>query len=420
MSDYIIGVDIGSSNIYTAAGKLDIKGNMQIIALTSVNCQGVKKGIIIDLDETSLCIKNCIEKLEGMLDTKINEVYASIPGGLTEIVQSKGIVAVSSEDKEIRKNDIDRVIKAAKKINISSDKEIVDIIPEQYIIDDYCDIKDPLGMSGSRLEMDADIVLAKTTVINNIYKCSNKAGIKINSIVFAPQAVAELVLKRDEAEFGTAIVDVGSDLTNISIYKKGILCFSDVLNFGGSIITNDIAVCLKLPFSEAERIKIKHSEINNKNDDNIKIRANSNYNNKIDVDSTILNEIIQARIEEIIQFILSKIKGSGYYEELSGLVFVGGGLSKFKGIEEISMKILKKPVRIADVQYAGSSNAEYAGVIGIIHNYLRFLKVNITDTKLNENVESKIWHDSETDEELYEDEEHSILGKIKEFFTDFF
>ena len=420
MSDYIIGIDIGSSNIYAAAGKLDIKGNMQIIALTSVPCHGIKRGIIIDLDDTALCIKSCIEKLEGMLDTKISEVYVSIPGGLTEIVQSKGIVAVSSEDKEIRKNDIDRVIKAAKKINISSDKEIVDIIPEQYIIDDYGNIRDPLGMSGSRLEIDADIVLAKTTIINNIYKCSNKAGIKINNVVFAPQAVAGLVLKRDEAEFGTAIVDMGSDLINISIYKKGILCFSDALNFGGSTISNDIAVCLKLPFSEAERIKIKYSGIDNKTNDNIKIHANSNYNSAMNVDSTMLNEIVQARIEEIIQLIFTKIKGSGYYEELTGVVFVGNGLTKFKGIEETSMNILKKPVRIADVQYAGSSNAEYAGVIGIIHKFLKVSKVDVTSNKQNEKMENKIWHDTGTDEEFYEDEGQGILGKIKEFFTDFF
>ena len=261
MSGYIIGIDIGSSNICAAAGKVDRVGKMQILGITSSDCNGVKKGIVVDIDKTSESIKNCINSLERMIDIKINEAYISLPGGISELMWNKGVIAVSSEDREIRYNDVKRVLKAAKIITIPNDKEVIGVIPEQYIIDGYDNIKDPIGMNGLRLEVDAQIILARSTIINNIFKSVNKAGIKVLGIVFQPIAISQVVLKEEEIQRGVALVDVGSESINIYIYEGGILRSISTIALGGNIITNDISVCLKLPFSEAEKLKIKYGSV---------------------------------------------------------------------------------------------------------------------------------------------------------------
>lgn len=418
MNEYNIGIDIGSSKVCAAAGRLDKNSILQIAGVASVDCQSIKRGIIVDIDSTAVCIKNCVEQLESMLDIKINEALIAIPGGITELISNKGIVAISSDDKEIRKGDLDRVIKSAKIVNIPSDKEIIGVIPQQYIIDGYDDIKDPVGMCGSRLEIEAQIILAKTAIVNNLFKSVNKAGIKVTALVYGPQAVSELVLHKDESDIGTAVIDAGAETINIGIYRKGILCYNDTINFGGNTITNDIAVCLKIPFSEAEKLKIDYGKLGCENKKSIKLHINSNYNKVIDVESLLLNEIMEARVEEMFQIILSRLKTSGFYEEISGVILAGSGLSMFDKIEEYFRDVIKKPVRIANIQYAGVSNPAYASAIGIINSYLRTSKSNYISEDQKESKQSKTWLVENDDED--EGENQGFINKIKDFFTDFF
>lgn len=420
MNEYVIGIDIGSSKVCAAAGRLDKNSNLQIAGVVSVACQGIKRGIIVDIDNTAVCIRNCVEQLEGILDIKITEALIAIPGGITELIPNKGVVAISSDDKEIRKVDLERVIKSAKIINIPKDKEIIGVIPQQYIIDGYDNIKDPVGMCGSRLEIEAQIILAKTTIINNLFKSVNKAGIKVNALIYEPQAVSELTLHKDETDIGTAVIDAGAETINISIYRKGILCFNDVLNLGGSTITNDIAVCLKIPFSEAEKLKVSYGKLDYMNERSIKLHVNSNYNKEADIESSLLNQIIQARVDEIFQLILSKVRTSGYYDEISGVVLVGSGLSMFDKIEEQLRDTLKKPVRISEIEYAGISNQAYAGAIGIINNYFKTTKSNYVNVNQKESNHNKAWPVDNDDDEKYETEKPKFINKIKDFFTDFF
>lgn len=417
MNEYVIGIDIGSSKVCAAAGRLDKNSILQIAGVASVDCQSIKRGVIVDIDSTAVCIKNCVEQLEGMLDIKINEALIAIPGGITELISNKGIVAISSDDKEIRKSDLGRVMKSAKIVNIPSDKEIIGVIPQQYIIDGYDDIKDPVGMCGSRLEIEAQIILVKTTIVNNLFKSVNKAGIKVTALIYGPQAVSELVLHKDEADIGTVVIDAGAETINISIYRKGILCYNDTLNIGGNTITNDIAVCLKIPFSEAEKLKLEYGKLDYENEKSIKLHINSNYNKVTDVESLLLNEIIEARVEEIFQLILSKLKISGFYEEISGVLLVGNGLSMFDKIEEHFRDTIRKPVRIADIQYAGVSNPSYACAIGIINSYIKTSKSNYINESQKENKQNKTWMVENDDDET---ENQGFINKIKDFFTDFF
>jgi len=196
MHDYIVGLDIGSSNVYGAVGKIDSNGEVRIIGISSVKCSGVKKSVVVDIDSTSQSILECISNLERMVDASMEEVYLALPSGVSELTWNKGIVAVSSDDKEIKENDVIRVIEAAKLISVTSDKEIIGVVPQQYIVDGYEHIVEPIGMSGMRLEVDAQVVTAKSTVINNLRKSVNRARLNIAGEVLQQQAISKAVSKK--------------------------------------------------------------------------------------------------------------------------------------------------------------------------------------------------------------------------------
>ena len=418
MNEYIIGIDVGSSKICAAAGKFDKNGDIQIVGVTSIKCNGIKKGIVVDIDSTSESIKNCIFQLEGIIDYKIDEVFISLPVCISEIIDNKGVVAVSSEDREIRKSDVERVLKAAKIITVNSDKEIIGLIPEQYIVDGFDRIKDPIGMSGLRLEVDAKVILSQTTVINNLFKSINKADIKVRGIVYEPLALSEVLIEKEEKEIGTAIIDAGAETIDISIFKNGVIKFADAIPYGGNIITNDISVCLKLPFSEAEKIKLKYGDI--KNDNNVsksKISVKASYNNAIEIDQNLLIEIINARVEELLSIINSKIIQSGYKNEISGVTITGGAISFMTNIDVLAEKILDKPVRIGVPHFVGSSNPMYSCGIGIVKEASESFKNSYLTNKSNEKKSKDVLNDEDMGEE---EGKSGFLAKIKEFFTEFF
>ncbi len=423
MDEYIIGIDIGSSKIRAAAGKLDKYGKMQIMGITSSNCNGVKKGIVIDIDNTSESVKECIDALERMVDANIKEAYISLPGGISELLWNKGVVAVSSEDREIEENDKQRVLKASKIITIPSDKEIIGVIPQQYIIDGYDKIKDPIGMSGLRLEVDSQIILAQTTVVNNLFKSVTKAGIKVLGVVFQPLAISQVVLKDDEIQRGVAVVDMGSESTNIFIYEGGNLASIGTVTLGGNIITNDIALCLKIPLPEAENLKIKHSSVGQDNINcDLKIEVNADYNNIIHVEYYILKQIIEARVEELLYIIDKKLKACEYYEKVSGIVIVGGGLSLIKGIEDFGKDIFKKPVRIGTPRYIGASSPLYASSVGIVQDVAEAIKDKsfVAKTEKESEKKHKEWTKSKEIKGNSNENSNGLMSRVKEFFTDFF
>ncbi|MCT8976909.1 cell division protein FtsA [Clostridium sp. CX1] len=423
MNEYIIGIDIGSSKICAAAGKIDKHGRMQIMGITSAICNGVKKGIVVDIDSTSESVKQCIDGLERMVDIKITDAYISLPGGISELVWNKGVVAVASEDREIKDNDVKRVIKASKIITIPSDKEIIGVIPQQYIIDGYDKIKDPIGMSGLRLEVDAQIILAQTTVVNNLFKSIEKAGINVSGIVFQPLALSEVVLKKEEVERGVVLVDVGAESINIYSFEGGNLVSISTMSLGGNTITNDIAVCLKLPFSEAEKLKIKYGSVGRSSVNNdIKIEVNADYNNKIHVDQDILKQVIEARVEELLCIIKGELKSNEHYDKISGIVFVGGGFALIKGIEDFSKDILQKPVRVGSPEYIGAASPLYAAAVGAVKDAADSMKdksLRIKSEKETEGIQRE-WTKERNKHEEKKENSSGFVSKLKDFFTDFF
>ncbi|KGK88427.1 MULTISPECIES: cell division protein FtsA [unclassified Clostridium] len=430
MKEYVVGVDIGSSKVCAIAGKLDKYGKMQVMGVTSTKCSGIKRGIVVDIDSTAECIKDCIEQMERMIDFDISDIFISIPGEICELIVNRGVVAVSSEDREIKKNDVDRVLKAAKIITISSDKEIIGVIPQQFMVDGYDNITDPIGMSGLRLEVDAQLILSQSTVINNLFKSIKKAGLNLSGMVFQPLGTANVVLKDEEMKIGTLLLDIGAENTNISVFKNGKLCYSDNLALGGNIITNDISLCLRIPFSEAEKLKVNYgSGKSNFIDEDFKIKINTNYDNIVEIDYNVLTEIITARVEEILLLIKKKLMISEEMDNVSGVVVVGGGIALLKGCSDLCKEILDKPVRIGIPDYTGVGSPICAAAVGVVKDVVDSGKVNLCkEEALDEmrNHKSKkyekksiVW-DDEKDEEDTEESSNGVFSKIRNFFADFF
>ncbi|MBU3091944.1 cell division protein FtsA [Clostridium sp. CF011] len=417
MNEQIVGIDLGSSKICGSVGKISSNGKLQIIGITSVVCSGLNKSVVIDIDSTAEAIKKCITQLERMTDTQINEGYISLPGGICELVRNTGMIAISSEDREIKQSDVDRVIEAAKLISVPPDKEIVGVEPEQYIVDGYDNIKDPRGMSGIRLEVEGQVVMAQSTVVSNLLKSVKRAGIKVNGIVLQPSAISEAVLRKEEKDMGIALVDVGAQTIDISIYKSGKLKHTSIIQLGGDNITNDISVCLKVPFSEGERLKLKYGSLIKEKGENVeKIRVKDSYDNLMEIDNNLLVDIIYARVDELLHLIKRNLVNSGFYNETSGVVIVGGGIALLRGTNELSKVILDKSVRIGSPEYVGAASPIYVTAVGIVLQAVNNIKTS--NSSLEESDEHS--YDNKWSKNKNIKVENGFASKIKGFFADFF
>lgn len=419
MKNNLVGVDIGSSKVCAAVGQFDKNGQLSILGITSVNCRGIKKAVVIDIDSAAESIKECIEKLERMVDIDIGQAYISLPGGVSQLIHNTGMVAISSEDREIKKNDVERVLQATKLVSVPSDKEIIGIEPKQFIVDDYDNIKDPIGMSGLRLEVEADVIAAKTTVVNNLIKSFNTAGIDVSGICIQPKAVSKVVLTEEEREIGVALINIGAETIDVTIIKNDNICFTSMISIGGNSITNDISLGLKIPFKEAEKIKIKYANLSNdRNEEDEDLIIKPSENNDISIDGNFLREIIEARVEELMGLAKNEIDKSGFQNEVVEIVFTGGGISLIEGVVGVGKKIFKKPVKIGSPKYVGAANPIYAVAVGIVKEASDiFKRNNLSHSINNEKTEDdNIWEKS--NKKHYE--KNNVLSKVKNFFEDFF
>jgi cell division protein FtsA len=395
--NFLVGLDIGSKKIKASAGFLDSDGKIQILGTTSSDSMGIKKGVVVDIENASKSISICISQLERIIDDNISEVYISIPDLECESIVNKGIVAISSSSREINESDVERAKNAAKIISVPYDKEVIGITPLQYIVDGYDNIKDPIGMNGTRLEIEAELALANSTVINSFVKCIENNNLKLSGLVLNSVAIMTSVLSNNEKKMGSLVIDIGGEKTNFYIIKDNKSVKSYFLDLGGNNITNDISICCKITYDEAEKIKIKYASIYSDNDDDIKL--SSNFEEQT-IKINYLNRIIEARIEEMLQMIKSKIDSS-LYQGIDSVILIGGGIAAIKGITKFSNSILEKNARIGNPKYTGSNSPIFALSVGIVENSLSTVKeYNIkSENKFNKG---------------------SIFKRIKDIFTDFF
>ncbi len=341
----IVGLDIGTTKICAVVGEITESGGLEIIGTGTSPSKGLRKGVVINIESTVQSIKGAVEEAEVMAGCEIDTVYAGIAGGHIKGFNSHGIVAV--KDKEVKDGDIVRVIDAAKAVAIPLDREVIHVLPQEYIIDDQDGILEPLGMCGVRLEAKVHIVTAAVTSAQNIIKSANRAGLNVGDIVLQQLASSEATLSSDEKELGAVLVDIGGGTTDIAVFTEGTIKHTGVLSIGGNQITGDIAVGLRTPSKEAEKIKIKYgcamSSLIDR-DDTIEVPSVGGRRSRV-ISRQILGEIIEPRIEEIFTLVNRELVKSGYEGLVASGVVLTGGSAQMDGIVELAEQIFNLPVR---------------------------------------------------------------------------
>jgi cell division protein FtsA len=342
--DLLVGLDIGTTKICVVVGKV-VDGKVSIIGIGSHPSTGLRKGVVVNMDSTVNSIKKAVEEAELMAGITISSCLAGIGGAHIKSFNSNGVVAV--KDKEVKQDDIIRAIDAAKAVAIPADRELIHVIPQEFIVDDQDGIKDPIGITGVRLEVKVHIVTGSISSAQNVIKCCKLAGLEVNDIVLGQLASSEATLTPEEKEIGVALVDTGGGTSDIAIYSNGSIAYTSVLPFGGNNITNDIAIGLRTPLEEAEKIKKKYG---------CAFAGMIGANETIEVPSVggrkprtlqrkTLADIIEPRVEEISLLIYEEIKKSGLERLLASGVVLTGGCANLEGIPELVENIFNLPSR---------------------------------------------------------------------------
>jgi len=340
----IVGLDIGTTKICVIVAERTANG-VDIVGIGTHPSRGLRKGVVVDIDATVQSIKSAVEEAELMADCEITSVYAGIAGSHIRGINSHGVVAV--KDREVRDSDVKRVIDAAKAVAIPMDREVIHVIPQEFIIDDQDGIREPLGMSGVRLEAKIHIVTAAVTSAQNVVKCANKAGLDVVDIVLEPLASSQAVLANDERDLGVCMIDIGGGTTDIAVFQDGSIKNTAVLGLGGYHLTNDIAVGMRTPFDEAERIKKKFGVASPRylaSDDIISVPSVGGRRPR-EVSRKILCEIVEPRVEEILSLARQEIAKAGLEDKIPSGVVLTGGASALAGLPELAEEIFEAPVR---------------------------------------------------------------------------
>lgn len=340
----VVGLDIGTTKICAIVGEI-VEDGVDIIGVGTAPSRGLRKGVVINIESTVESIRKAVEEAEVISGVKITSVYTGIAGGHIRGINSHGICAL--KDKEVRPIDVEKAIDAAQAVAIPLDREVIHVIPQEFVVDDQDGIKDPVGMSGVRLEAKVHIVTAAVTSAQNIVKCCNRAGLNVNDIILEQLGASESTLTSEEKDLGVAIIDMGGGTTDLAVFSEGSLVHTAVLSIGGNHITNDIAVGLRTPVAEAEKIKLRHA---------CALSSLVGREEKIEVPSVgggpdrifsrqILSEIVEPRVEEIFTLVKQEIAKSGYEDLLaSGLVLTGGS-TLLEGMPELVEQVFNLPVR---------------------------------------------------------------------------
>ena len=366
----VVGLDIGTSKVCAIVGEMTDHG-VEIIGLGTHGSQGLRKGVVINIEATVNSVKKAVEEAGLMAGCEIHTVYASISGGHIKAFNSHGIVAV--KNKEVAQRDLERVIDAAKAVAIPMDREVLHVLPQDYIIDDQDGIKEPLGMSGVRLEAKVHIITGALTSAQNIIKCCNRTGLNVAEIVLAPLAAAEAALSDEERELGVVLVDMGGGTTDIALFHDGTVKHTAVLGIGGNHVTNDIAAGLRTPFNDAERIKQRYGFAKAAmvtEDERVEVPSLAGKGAG-SVSRQILCEIIEPRLDEIFELIQKEIAKSGYEGALASGVVITGGSMLLPGAVEMAERSFGLPVRLGLPTHVGGivdvvDSPAYATAVGLV------------------------------------------------------
>ncbi|MGG1574492.1 cell division protein FtsA [Fictibacillus sp. NRS-1165] len=374
-NEIYVSLDIGTSNIKVIIGEMTSE-SFNVIGVGHSKSAGIKKGSIVDIDETVRSIKRAIEQAERMLGIPINAVIVGVKGNHVQLQPCHGVVAVSSEDREIGDEDIARVIDAAQVVSIPPEREIIDVIPGQFIVDGTDEIIDPRGMLGVRLEMEGTIVTGSKTILHNLLRCVEKAGLQVADICLEPLATASIALTRDEMDLGTALIDIGGGSTTVSVFDQGTMQMTTVLPFGGEFISKDISIGLRTTAEDAEKIKLKHGHafVDHASKDETFSVAQIGSSSEQEISQYDLALIIEARIAEMLELADEELVRRGYGDLPGGFV-ITGGVAAMPGLLELAQEIFQNNVRVSLPDYIGVREPQYTTGIGLIQFTYRNIKV---------------------------------------------
>ena len=369
--DVIVGLDIGTSKIVAIVAEIAADGTLNVIGIGTQPSRGLKKGVVVNIEATTASIQRVLEEAELMADCRITEVYTGVAGSHIRSLNSSGMVAI--KDKEVTQADIDRVVETAKAIAIPNDQQILHILPQEFIIDGQEDVREPLGMSGVRLEVKVHIVTGAVSAVENITKCVRRCGIEVRDIILQPLASAIAVLNDDEKELGVCLLDVGGGTTDLAVFSGGAIRHTAVIPIAGDQVTNDIAMTLRTPTKEAEELKVRYG---------CALRQLADPKDVVEVPGVgdrsprklsrqTLAEVIEPRIEELYTLVQSELRRSGFEELLSSGVVLTGGTAQLVGMAELGEEVFHLPVRVGVPAYVGGladvvRNPIYATSLGLL------------------------------------------------------
>lgn len=418
-----ISLDIGSSSIKVLIGEMS-DGQLHVIGVGNVKSNGIRKGAIVDIDATVQSIRKAVEQAERMTGYKIEEVVLGVPANQTMLQIVKGVVAVSSENREITDDDLDRVVESAQVMSIPPERELVNIIPRQFIVDNLDEIKDPRGMIGIRLEMDATMITTSKTLLHNVLRCVERAGLSIREIYLQPLAAGFFSLTEDEKNQGTAFIDLGGGSTTIAVFEDGQLTHTGVIPVGGDHITKDLSIVLKTPTEQAEQIKQQfgHAFYDDASDDELFEVPVVGTDSKDQYSQRFISEIIGARLEEVFELIIDELARLGV-RDLPGGVVLTGGVAQLEGIAPLARQVLQTRVRIYTPDYIGVREPSFTTAVGLIrYAYLEddfYGKSTITHPIEYATVGAQTVS-SKKQEYASTEPRGSVIGKAKKFLDKFF
>lgn len=368
MGDLIVSIDIGTSKVCALIGRVNSYTQLDIAGRGMAPCNGLKKGVIVDIESTAASIKSAVEEAESAANMRVGSAYVNIHGMHVNVINNRSFMPING--REITHNDVDNILHEVRDIDIPEDRQLIDVIARQYIIDGYDEIVDPVGMVGAGFEIDADIITGKITSVQNIIKSMERSGVQIDGIVAEAFATGEISLSQDERDIGVVLLDVGGSVTDVSVYHGKRLVFYDTIPVGGDHITNDIAIGLRISNTEAEKIKRQFELALTsliKNDQEISV-LDINENKKKDVKVSEVVEIIEARVYEIFSLCKNLLNKSGVVVPPSGsVVMTGAGISYVDGCKQLAKEVFELPVRVVQAgQLPGVSKPEFIASAGML------------------------------------------------------
>ncbi len=369
--ELLVGLDIGTSKVVAIVAQLLPDGRLDVVGMGSHESRGLKRGVVVNIESTVNAIQRALEEAELMADCKISQVYTGIAGSHIRSFNSDGMTPI--RDKEVTQMDIDRVLETARAMNIPTDQQILHVLPQEYLVDGQEDVREPLGMSGVRLEVKVHIVTGAVSAAQNIIKCVRRCGLDVSDLILQPLASAQAVLTADEKDLGVAVVDIGGGTTDIAVFTQGAIRHTAVIPVAGDQVTSDIAHALRTSLKDAEDIKIRHG---------CALRQLAGVHDMLEVPGVgdrpprqmsrqLLAEVIEPRVLELYEMVQAELRRSGYEELLRSGIVITGGAAGMAGMVELGEEVLHMPVRLGLPEYAGGlsdvvRNPRYATGVGLL------------------------------------------------------